>query len=91
MDYEKQLVTVQGTMNVKKLANSLAEKLKRNVEIVQQKESGGKKGGEGVNKMEYVAAQPAHAYDSDEDGDSVPHYPALKVLSDDDPNACVVM
>ncbi|KAG2333496.1 hypothetical protein Bca52824_004676 [Brassica carinata] len=92
IDKEKQLVTVQGTMDVKKLANSLAEKLKRNVEIVLQKESGGNRGGKGVNKMEYVAAQPAHesAYDSNEDGDSIPYY-ALKIFSDENPDACVVM
>ncbi|KAL0709922.1 hypothetical protein Bca4012_016900 [Brassica carinata] len=90
IDKEKQLVTVQGTMDVKNLANSLAEKLKRNVEIVLQKESGGNRGGKGVNKMEYVAAQPAHesAYDSNEDGDSIPYY-ALKIFSDENPDACV--
>ncbi|KAF8046473.1 hypothetical protein N665_3663s0005 [Sinapis alba] len=120
MDNEKQLVTVKGTMDVKKLVESLTEKLKRNVEIVQpakkdkEKENGnakenesggnkkggggggkdhaGNKGGEGVNTMEYVAAQPADGsvYVSGGDGDTI-QYDAPQLFSDDNPNACVVM
>uniref|UniRef100_A0A1J3H336 Heavy metal-associated isoprenylated plant protein 26 n=1 Tax=Noccaea caerulescens TaxID=107243 RepID=A0A1J3H336_NOCCA len=115
MDKEKQLVTVKGTMDVKKLVESLTEKLKRPVEIVPPKkdkengngkenESGDKKkggdgggkenkGGEGVNMMEYMAAQPAYGYGYYPGG---PYgYPvqahAPQIFSDENPNACVVM
>ncbi|KAJ0266615.1 hypothetical protein HA466_0005880 [Hirschfeldia incana] len=103
MDKEKQLVTVKGTMDVKKLVESLSEKLKRPVEIVppkkdkdKEKESGDKKkgGGEGVNMMEYVAAQPYYesAYYP---GGPYGYYPvqahAPQMFSDENPNACVVM
>ncbi|XP_013616242.1 PREDICTED: uncharacterized protein LOC106322686 isoform X1 [Brassica oleracea var. oleracea] len=63
MDKEKQLLTVKGTMDVKKLADTLSEKLKRKVEIVppakkdkengkgKENESGDKKkGGDGGGK-----------------------------------------
>ncbi|KAG2299908.1 hypothetical protein Bca4012_011476 [Brassica carinata] len=102
MDNDKQLVTVKGTMDVKKLVESLSEKLKRPVEIVppkkdkdKEKESGDKKkGGEGVNMMEYVAAQPYYesAYYP---GGPYGYYPvqahAPQMFSDENPNACVVM
>ncbi|CAH2072116.1 unnamed protein product [Thlaspi arvense] len=121
MDKEKNLVTVKGTMDVKKLVASLTEKLKRPVEIVppakkdkengngKENESGdkkkggggdgggkdnaGNKGGEGVNMMEYVAAQPAYGYGYYPGG---PYgYPvqahAPQIFSDENPNACVVM
>ncbi|CAA7027751.1 unnamed protein product [Microthlaspi erraticum] len=113
MDKEKQLVTVKGAMDVKKLVESLTEKLKRPVEIVPPKndkengkenESGDKKkggdgggkenkGGEGVNMMEYMAAQPAYGYGYYPGG---PYgYPvqahAPQIFSDENPNACVVM
>lgn len=120
MDKEKQLVTVKGTMDVKKLVESLTEKLKRPVEIVppakkdkengsgKDNESGDKKkggdgggkdnsgnkgGGEGVNMMEYMAAQPAYGYGYYPGG---PYgYPvqahAPQIFSDENPNACVVM
>ncbi|XP_010456760.1 PREDICTED: heavy metal-associated isoprenylated plant protein 3-like [Camelina sativa] len=120
MDKEKNLVTVKGTMDVKKLVESLSEKLKRTVEIVPPKKdkengneagekkkggggdggggkekSGGNKGGggEGVNMMEYVAAQPAYGYGYYPGG---PYgYPiqahAPQIFSDENPNACVVM
>lgn len=102
MDKDKQLVTVKGTMDVKKLVESLSEKLKRPVEIVppkkdkdKEKESGDKKkGGEGVNMMEYVAAQPYYesAYYP---GGPYGCYPvqahAPQMFSDENPNACVVM
>ncbi|CAF1773122.1 unnamed protein product, partial [Brassica napus] len=110
MDKEKQLVTVKGTMDVKKLVESLSDKLKRPVEIVPPKkdkdkenESGDKKkggggkdnkGGEGVNMMEYVAAQPYYelAYYP---GGPYGYYPvqahAPQMFSDENPNACVVL
>ncbi|EOA13802.1 hypothetical protein CARUB_v10026897mg [Capsella rubella] len=118
MDKEKNLVTVKGTMDVKKLVESLSEKLKRKVEIVppaakKEKEngnetgekkkggggdggkenSGNKGGGEGVNMMEYMAAQPAYGYGYYPGG---PYgYPvqshAPQIFSDENPNACVVM
>ncbi|XP_018445033.2 heavy metal-associated isoprenylated plant protein 3 isoform X1 [Raphanus sativus] len=103
MEKEKQLVTVKGTMDVKKLVESLSEKLKRPVEIVPPKKdkdkengSGDKKkgGGEGVNMMEYVAAQPYYesAYYP---GGPYGYYPvqahAPQMFSDENPNACVVM
>ncbi|KAF8102323.1 hypothetical protein N665_0198s0036 [Sinapis alba] len=109
MDKEKQLVTVKGTMDVKKLVESLSEKLKRPVEIVPPKKDkekeneskkggggGGKdnKGGEGVNVMEYVAAQPYYesAYYP---GGPYGYYPvqahAPQMFSDENPNACVLM
>ncbi|ESQ42264.1 hypothetical protein EUTSA_v10014256mg [Eutrema salsugineum] len=115
MDKEKNLVTVKGTMDVKKLVESLKEKLKRPVEIVppakkdkdgKENESGdkkkgddggkdksGNKGGEGVNMMEYVAAQPAYGFGYYPGG---PYgYPvqthAPQIFSDENPNACVVM
>ncbi|KAG7534987.1 Heavy metal-associated domain superfamily [Arabidopsis thaliana x Arabidopsis arenosa] len=117
MDKEKNLVTVKGTMDVKKLVESLSEKLKRQVEIVPPKKekengnetgekkkggggdgggkekSGNKGGGEGVNMMEYMAAQPAYGYGYYPGG---PYgYPiqahAPQIFSDENPNACVVM
>ncbi|KFK27834.1 hypothetical protein AALP_AA8G436000 [Arabis alpina] len=122
MDKEKNLVTVKGTMDVKKLVESLSEKLKRPVEVVPPKkekdkenESGGDKkkgggggggdggggkensgkngGGDGVNMMEYMAAQPAYGYGYYPGG---PYgYPvqthAPQIFSDENPNACVVM
>ncbi|XP_010443886.1 PREDICTED: heavy metal-associated isoprenylated plant protein 3 [Camelina sativa] len=121
MDKEKNLVTVKGTMDVKKLVESLSEKLKRPVEIVPPKKdkengneagekkkgggggggddgggkekSGNKGGGEGVNMMEYMAAQPAYGYGYYPGG---PYgYPiqahAPQIFSDENPNACVVM
>ncbi|CAN6806457.1 unnamed protein product [Brassica oleracea] len=86
IDHEKQLVTVKGTMDVKKLVRSLTEKLKRNVEIVATAKNGNAK------EKQYVAAQPAHgsAYCPGEDGDSI-EYLAPQIFSDDNPNACVVM
>ncbi|KAJ4907956.1 Heavy metal transport/detoxification superfamily protein [Raphanus sativus] len=97
LDHEKQLVTVKGTMDVKKLAESLTRKLKRDVEIKRGggrgKDNAGDKGGEGMNTMEHVAAQPAHGsmYDPDEDGYSNQFYAVARdLLSDENPN-CVVM
>ncbi|KAF2615420.1 hypothetical protein F2Q70_00007755, partial [Brassica cretica] len=86
IDHEKQLVTVKGTMDVKKLVRSLTEKLKRNVEIVATAKNGDAK------EKQYVAAQPAHgsAYCPGEDGDTI-EYLAPQIFSDDNPNACVVM
>ncbi|CAN6812140.1 unnamed protein product, partial [Brassica oleracea] len=86
IDQEKQLVTVKGTMDVKKLVRSLTEKLKRNVEIVATAKNGNAK------EKQYVAAQPAHgsAYFPGEDGDSI-EYLAPQIFSDDNPNACFVM
>ncbi|KAF8050748.1 hypothetical protein N665_1893s0015 [Sinapis alba] len=111
MDNEKQLVTVKGTMDVKKLVESLTEKLKRNVEIVQpakkdkEKENGnakeeygdnkkgggggkdnnaGNKGGEEVNTMEYVAAQPADGSVYDSGGDGVNEKMTSVTFSGDD-------
>ncbi|KAL1208643.1 Heavy metal-associated isoprenylated plant protein 3 [Cardamine amara subsp. amara] len=57
------------------------------------KEKSGNKGGEGVNMMEYVAAQPAYGYGYYPGG---PYgYPvqahAPQIFSDENPNACVVM
>ncbi|KAL0673159.1 hypothetical protein Bca4012_001140 [Brassica carinata] len=85
IDQEKQLVTVKGTMDVKKLVRSLTEKLKRNVEIVATAKNGDAK------EKQYVAAQPAHgsAYFPGEDGDTI-EYLAPQIFSDDNPNACVV-
>ena len=86
IDHEKQLVTVKGTMDVKKLVRSLTEKLKRSVEIVATAKNGNAK------EKQYVAAQPAHgsAYFPGEDGDTI-EYLAPQIFSDDNPNACVVM
>ncbi|WZZ38830.1 hypothetical protein YC2023_035089 [Brassica napus] len=85
IDQEKQLVTVKGTMDVKKLVRSLTEKLKRNVEIVATAKNGDAK------EKQYVAAQPAHgsAYFPGEDGDTI-EYLAPQIFSDDNPNACVL-
>jgi hypothetical protein len=119
MDKEKNLLTVKGTMDVKKLVEILSEKLKRAVEIVPPKKekdkengnengekkkggggdgggkekTGNKGGGEGVNMMEYMAAQPAYGYGYYPGG---PYgYPiqahAPQIFSDENPNACVVM
>ncbi|WZY80959.1 hypothetical protein YC2023_027343 [Brassica napus] len=87
IDHEKQLVTVKGTMDVKKLVRSLTEKLKRNVEIVATAKNGNAK------EKQYVAAQPAHgsAYFPGEDGDTIEYLAAPQIFSDDNPNACVVM
>ncbi|CAH8362362.1 unnamed protein product [Eruca vesicaria subsp. sativa] len=120
MDREKHLLTVKGTMDVKKLADTLSEKLKRKVEIVpaekKDKESGngkekdsgdkkkggegggkenngGNKGGEGVNAMEYVAAQPAYGaayYPGGPYGYPIQAH-APQMFSDENVNACVVM
>ncbi|KAG5403553.1 hypothetical protein IGI04_009672 [Brassica rapa subsp. trilocularis] len=86
IDHEKQLVTVKGTMDVKKLVRSLTEKLKRNVEIVATTKNGNAK------EKQYVAAQPAHgsAYFPGEDGDTIEYLAAPQIFSDDNPNACVV-
>ncbi|AED97379.1 Heavy metal transport/detoxification superfamily protein [Arabidopsis thaliana] len=119
MDKEKNLLTVKGTMDVKKLVEILSEKLKRAVEIVPPKKekdkengnengekkkggggdgggkekTGNKGGGEGVNMMEYMAAQPAYGYGYYPGG---PYgYPiqahAPQIFSDENPNACVVI
>ncbi|CAN7114671.1 unnamed protein product [Brassica rapa subsp. narinosa] len=87
IDHEKQLVTVKGTMDVKKLVRSLTEKLKRNVEIVATAKNGNAK------EKQYVAAQPAHgsAYFPGEDGDTIEYLAAPQIFSDDNPNACVVI
>ncbi|KAG2241585.1 hypothetical protein Bca52824_096429 [Brassica carinata] len=120
MDKEKQLLTVKGTMDAKKLADTLSEKLKRKVEIVppakkdkengngKENESGdkkkggdgggkdnnaGNKGGEGVNAMEYVAAQPAYGaayYPGGPYGYPIQSH-APQMFSDENVNACVVM
>ncbi|CAF2366054.1 unnamed protein product [Brassica rapa subsp. trilocularis] len=116
MDKEKQLLTVKGTMDVKKLADTLSEKLKRKVEVVppakkdkengkgKENESGDKKkggdgggkdnkGGEGVNAMEYVAAQPAYGaayYPGGPYGYPIQAH-APQMFSDENVNACVVM
>ncbi|KAJ0238811.1 Heavy metal-associated isoprenylated plant protein 3 [Hirschfeldia incana] len=122
MDKEKQLLTVKGTMDVKKLAETLSEKLKRKVEVVppakKEKENGngkeseagdkkkggdggggkdnnggGNKGGEGVNAMEYVAAQPAYGaayYPGGPYGYPIQSH-APQMFSDENVNACVVM
>lgn len=121
MDKEKQLLTVKGTMDAKKLADALSEKLKRKVEVVppakkdkesgdgKEKESGdkkkggdggggkdsngGNKGGEGVNAMEYVAAQPAYGaayYPGGPYGYPIQSH-APQMFSDENVNACVVM
>ncbi|KAG5383276.1 hypothetical protein IGI04_034746, partial [Brassica rapa subsp. trilocularis] len=86
IDHEKQLVTVKGTMDVKKLVRSLTEKLKRSVEIVATAKNGNAK------EKQYVAAQPAHgsAYFPGEDGDTI-EYLAPQIFSDDNPNACVAL
>lgn len=118
MDKEKQLLTVKGTMDAKKLADTLSEKLKRKVEVVppakkdkengKENESGdkkkggdgggkdknaGNKGGEGVNAMEYVAAQPAYGaayYPGGPYGYPIQSH-APQIFSDENVNACVVM
>lgn len=108
LDHEKQLVTVKGTMDVKKLVEIVAPAKKdKDNGNEKEKESGdkkkrgggrgkdnaGDKGGEGMNTMEHVAAQPAHGsmYDPDEDGYSNQFYAVARdLLSDENPN-CVVM
>jgi len=60
IDRQKELVCVKGTMDAKALAQSLNEKLKRQVDVVQpkkEKEGGEKKGGGGDGGQEEANAK----------------------------------
>ncbi|XP_015058036.1 heavy metal-associated isoprenylated plant protein 3-like [Solanum pennellii] len=88
MHWEKNLVTVTGTIDVKSLAESLRYHLRKDVEILSVNNGGGGGGGiyspdfECVNRRSTTTCRSVT-------GDYL--YPATEAFSDENPNACTVL
>ncbi|MCD9646810.1 hypothetical protein HAX54_036993 [Datura stramonium] len=86
MNWEKNLVTVTGTIDVKSLAESLRYHLRKDVEILTEKDVGG--GGVHRPDFEYVYRRSTRCRSVT--GDYFYHH-ATEVFSDENPNACTVL
>ncbi|KAM3201904.1 heavy metal-associated isoprenylated plant protein 1-like [Capsicum annuum] len=76
MDWENNLVTVTGTIDVKSLAESLRYHLRKNVEILMVNDGGG---GSGIVYPRSRTVTGDHLYH------------ATELFSDENPNACIVL
>ncbi|XP_047256250.1 heavy metal-associated isoprenylated plant protein 1-like [Capsicum annuum] len=76
MDWENNLVTVTGTIDVKSLAESLRYHLRKNVEILMVNDGGG---GSGIVYPRSRTVTGDHLYR------------ATELFSDENPNACIVL
>ncbi|XP_009612982.2 heavy metal-associated isoprenylated plant protein 3-like [Nicotiana tomentosiformis] len=84
MDWEKNLVTVTGTIDVKSLAESLRYRLRKDVEILTVKDS---RTGVYLPEFEYLY-RCSTTCRSVTAGDL---YHAAEVFSDENPNACTIL
>ncbi|XP_055836051.1 heavy metal-associated isoprenylated plant protein 3-like [Solanum dulcamara] len=86
MDWEKNLVTVTGTIDVKSLAESLRYHLRKGVEILTVND-GSVRGGIYSPDFECAYRRSTRGRSITEDY----FYPATEMFSDENPNACTVL
>lgn len=86
MDWEKNLVAVTGTIDVKSLAESLRYHLRKDVEILTVND-GSVRGG--IYSSDFECAYRRSTRGRSVTGDYF--YPATEMFSDENPNACSVL
>ncbi|KAK6776569.1 hypothetical protein RDI58_027570 [Solanum bulbocastanum] len=86
MDWEKNLVTVTGTIDVKSLAESLRYHLRKDVEILMVNNGGG---GGGIYSPDCECVNRRSTRCRSVTGDYF--YPATEAFGDENPNACTVL